>query len=57
MLVIQGYVYLVLAIGFISVTSSKTFKKLSLWKQILVLSISPLLLARNIFKDFKKELG
>ena len=55
MLIIKGYVVLVFAIGFILATSSRSFKGLSLWKQIIVLSISPLLLAREIFYDFKKE--
>jgi len=56
MLVAQGYVILMIAIGFVIATSSHRFKDLSLWKRIAVLSISPLLLAREILKDFKKEL-
>jgi len=55
MLILQGYVILVIAIGFILATSSKTFKNLSLWKRFLVLSISPLLLAREIFLSTPKE--
>lgn len=55
MLVVQGYMVLMVAIGFVLTTSSHTFKRLSLWKQLIVLTISPLLLTREIFNDFKKE--
>lgn len=55
MLVIQGYVILTIAIGFVLTTTSPVFKGLSLWKQLIVLTISPLLLAKEIFNDFKKE--
>jgi len=55
MLVVQGYMILTIVIGFILSTSSQAFKQLSLWKQIIVLSISPLLLTREILKDFKRS--
>jgi hypothetical protein len=55
MLVVQGYLFLTVAIGFILTTKSDAFRKLSFWKQFIVLSISPLMLLRKIFRDFKKE--
>ncbi len=55
MLVVQGYMVLMFAIGFVLATSSHTFKRLSLWKQLIVLTASPLLLAREIFNNLKKE--
>ena len=56
MLIVQGYIILSIGIGFILTIKSNSFKRLSLWKQFIVLSISPLMLAREILKDFKKEL-
>jgi len=55
MLVLQGYMVVMIAIGWKLATQSSSFERMSLWKQLIVLSISPLLLVRDIFKDFQKE--
>ena len=54
MLVIQGYVVLMIGIGLKLAISSYIFRNLSLWKKLIVFSVSPLLLAIEIYKDFKK---
>jgi hypothetical protein len=53
-ILIAIYVIISLVLGLSMSIRSKTFKTMSFWKQILALSISPILLVREIFISKEK---
>lgn len=48
-IIIETYLALAFAFGFSIALFSKRFKRMSFWTQILLLSISPLLVIRAVF--------
>lgn len=50
---IEIYMGIALFLGFTIALYNERFKKMSFWKQLFALSISPLLLAREIYKSIK----